>query len=343
MFRWCTNRLKIKPSDRFIFSKVDQFGEAIVILGLRKEESSSRSQSMQNHKIKDSILSRHGEFPQILVYTPIEDFNVDDVWKYLLTNNSPWKANNEQLFEMYSDGSFSECAFAIDNKTKSCGGTRFGCWTCTLVKNDTIIDNLIKSGNEWMQHISNIRKLLYHTSLPENKAKYREFKGRNGKIRFKSDGSGKISRGPYKFEFNKELLKKILIAQKEIETKFKISDFKLIQPEELSEIRRLWITERGDWEDSLPKIYKEIFNQEFKLQNNDSIGQISGFDKEIINVVSSENSIPTQLLTKLIDVEIKSQGMKRRASIYSKLDKVFKEEWRTEDEIIKEFEKRVKK
>jgi DNA sulfur modification protein DndC len=334
MFRWCTNRLKIKPSDRFIFDKVDQFGEAIVVLGLRIEESPSRARSIKAHKIKDSLLSKHGEYPQILVYTPIENFAVDDVWKYLLTNKSPWGANNEELFEMYSNGSFSECAFAIDNKTKTCGGTRFGCWTCTLVKNDTITESMVATGHDWMRKLSEIRKLLYTTTIPENKPKYRELKGRNGQIRFKSDGSGKIARGPYKFSFSKELLTKILEAQKELEEKFHIKDFKLIQSEELAEIRRLWLTERGDWEDSLPKIYADLFKTDFNIMNSDYIGRLSGFDKETLSRVARETGLPLQLLTKLIDVEVQSQGMKRRANIYSKINKIFKEDWRSEEEVI---------
>ena len=38
-FRWCTDRLKIRNADRFITNKVSEYGEAIVVLGTRKDES----------------------------------------------------------------------------------------------------------------------------------------------------------------------------------------------------------------------------------------------------------------------------------------------------------------
>jgi len=342
MFRWCTNRLKIKPSDRFIFDKVSQFGEAFLVLGLRKEESATRAQSIKSHKIENSTLSRHAEYPQIIVYTPIEDFKTEDIWKYLLSNKSPWGSDNGELFQMYTDGSFSECAFAIDTSTKTCGGTRFGCWTCTLVSVDKITENQIALGQEWMKSLSEIRKLLYETTLPENKAKVREFKGRLGNIRFKSNGTDEISRGPYTFAFSKELLAKILTAQKEIENKYNIKDFKIIRPEELLEIRKIWISERGDWADSLPIIYHNIFGEPLDIPTDD-LGGLGGLDREALSKISQDTQAPYQLLTKLIEAEYQSQGMKRRASIYSKIDRILGEEWRSEEEVISERKKRSSK
>jgi DNA sulfur modification protein DndC len=338
MFRWCTNRMKIKPSDEFIFSKVSQFGEVILVLGLRKDESVTRAQSIKAHKNKDSILSRHGEHAEILIYTPIEDFKLNDVWKYLLERKAPWGTNNEELFEMYNGGMYAECAFAIDTNSKTCGGSRFGCWTCTVVSKDQATEKLINAGEKWLIPVKEIRDLLYSTTLPENKPKYRELKGRKGQIREKSDGSGEITRGPYKFSFCKELLHKILVAQKDIEEKHQIKNFKVIQLEELLEIRKIWLNEMGDWEDTVPKMYFDIFGKEMPLIEGDLSG-LSGLDLPLLEKFSVKNNLPTRLLSKLIDVEHQSQGMKYRASIYSKIDKVLGEEWRTEEEILKASKK----
>ena len=43
-FRWCTERMKIKPANKFIEDVVQSHGEAIVVLGTRKSESAARSQ-----------------------------------------------------------------------------------------------------------------------------------------------------------------------------------------------------------------------------------------------------------------------------------------------------------
>jgi DNA sulfur modification protein DndC len=62
-FRWCTDRLKIQPANRFILDKVAEHGEVVVVLGVRKSESSTRAQVMSLHRIKGSPLSRHSTLP----------------------------------------------------------------------------------------------------------------------------------------------------------------------------------------------------------------------------------------------------------------------------------------
>src|SRR5205823_11152665 len=41
-FRWCTERLKIRPSNKFIRDVARSSGEAILVLGTRKAESATR-------------------------------------------------------------------------------------------------------------------------------------------------------------------------------------------------------------------------------------------------------------------------------------------------------------
>src|SRR5262245_41525701 len=45
-FRWCTERLKIRPSNAFIRRLVHEYGEAILVLGTRKAESQARAGRM---------------------------------------------------------------------------------------------------------------------------------------------------------------------------------------------------------------------------------------------------------------------------------------------------------
>ena len=50
LFRWCTERLKIKPSNSFIREVVRESGEAILVLGTRKAESQKRAATMDRHE-----------------------------------------------------------------------------------------------------------------------------------------------------------------------------------------------------------------------------------------------------------------------------------------------------
>ena len=85
-FRWCTERLKIRPSNAFITSVVKASGEAILVLGIRKAESSRRAANMKKHearRVRDR-LSPNASLPGSLVYSPIEDWTNDDVWFFLM-------------------------------------------------------------------------------------------------------------------------------------------------------------------------------------------------------------------------------------------------------------------
>ena len=98
-FRWCTERLKIHPSNKFIREVVAQNGEAILVLGTRKAESQRRAATMAKHearRVRDR-LSPNASLPNSLVYTPIEDWSNDDVWLYLMQVKNPWGHDNKSL------------------------------------------------------------------------------------------------------------------------------------------------------------------------------------------------------------------------------------------------------
>ena len=162
LFRWCTDMLKISNADRFIKDTVSKHGEAIVLLGMRKNESSAREQVMSLYSIENSPLSRHSKFDSTYVFTPIEDLSAEDVWNYLLQNKNPWGEENRDLLAMYQDANASECPLVIDTTTPSCGGGRFGCWTCTVVDNQNYLTNLIETDekNEWMEVLAELREEL---------------------------------------------------------------------------------------------------------------------------------------------------------------------------------------
>lgn len=188
LFRWCTDMLKISNADRFIKDTVSKHGEAIVLLGTRKSESTVREKSMNLYKIDGSVLSRHSQFDQTFVYTPIEDFSSEDVWNYLLENQNPWGEENRDLLAMYQNANAAECPLVIDTTTPSCGGGRFGCWTCTVVDDQSYLTNLIDNDekNEWMIVLAELRQKLKDTQNSRVWEKYRERKRRNGRIDLKT-------------------------------------------------------------------------------------------------------------------------------------------------------------
>jgi DNA sulfur modification protein DndC len=330
-FRWCTERMKIQPANRFILEKVAHHGEVVVVLGVRTSESSTRAQVMSLHRMKDSLLSRHSTLPSAFVYTPIEDFSVDDVWTYLLQVPSPWGNNNRDLVTMYRNAQAGECPLVVDTTTPSCGNSRFGCWVCTVVNKDKSMEAMVENGEEWLEPMLEYRDLLASTQNPSVKHQLRELKRRNGRVMMKDDGT--IIPGPYKAEVRKDLLKRLLHVQNQIRKNGPNKKEELIRFEELEQIRKIWRAENQDWEDSVPKIYREVTGEELPWATDEHPG-FSNEDKALLDSIADQYQVPSSLVAKLIDIERAHHGMSRRATIHQKISSAFDEDWRSEEEIL---------
>jgi len=336
-FRWCTERLKIRTADRFILESVTKYGEVVMILGVRKGESATRDQVMNLYKIEGSKLSHHSRFPQSYVYTPIEEFSVDDVWTYLLQKPSPWGNNNRDLLALYKNAQDGECPLVVDTQTASCGNSRFGCWVCTVVQKDRSMEALIENGEDWMEPLLDFRNELAETQIPEKKHIYRDHRRLNGKIKAMKRGDNwEIIRGPYKFEYLKSLLRKLLEAQRSVRKNGPNPNFTLILPEELFEIRRIWMTQKSDWDDSVAKIYKEVTGETLDWTKDD-LASFSKSEQELLKKICDNQKIPLRLVTKLIDVEQQMQGMTKRSTIYNRIGTVLSEDWLSEEETKKQM------
>ena len=366
LFRWCTDRLKIKNADRFIQEKVSQYGEAIVILGTRKDESGSRNQLMNMYEIEGSLLSRHSKFPQTYVYTPLRDFITEDVWNYLLQNKNPWGANNRDLLALYQNANASECPLVVDTSTPSCGNSRFGCWVCTVVSEDVSLKNTIENGEEWMEPLLELRTELKETQDPEKRKDVRELKRRTGQMKLideiklkkfqnnieeakkrsllesrleSEDPYSVLVPGPYTMDFCIEFLEKLLKAQKKIQKNGPDPHMELILEEELHEIQRIWRMERGDWKNTVYQTFEKVFGKEKRLVAPQE--DLSGFgsdEQEILEEICAKNDVPQLLVSKLLNAEYDAQGMTRHSKVYQELNKILSEEWREDmDEIIKDL------
>ena len=297
---------------------------------------------MNLYEIKGSYLSRHSKFAQTYVYTPLRDFITEDVWSYLLQNKNPWGGNNRDLLALYQNANASECPLVVDSSTPSCGNSRFGCWVCTVVDKDKSMENLIDSGEDWMEPLLELRQELKDTQDPEKKLEIRDFKRRDGKVSFYTDGTEKITPGPYKINFRKEFLKKLLVAQNSVRKNGPDPKISLILEEELHEIQRIWRMEQGDWENSVYQIYEKITGEIISPLQED-LGGFSNVEQEILDQVCEKNNVPKLLVSKLLHAEFDSQGMTRHSKVFTKIGKILSEEWRDEDklgEITKELKEK---
>jgi DNA sulfur modification protein DndC len=335
-FRWCTERMKINPANRFILERVAEHGEVTLVLGVRRQESATRAQVMSLRQIKGTLLSRHTSLPSAFVYTPVRDWSVDDVWAYLLQIENPWGRDNRDLLALYQNSQSGECPLVVDTTTPSCGSSRFGCWVCTVVTKDKAMEAMVDNGEEWLEPLLELRDFLAATQDPARKKVVREHVRRNGHASTKTHGSSqdRLIRGPYKLEFCQEILRRLLTAEEEVRRLAPAGQaIKLISIEELVEIRRIWRYERHDWEDTLAAIYKEITGQTLPLPVDDG-AIFSETDEALLAELCVKHDLPLGMVKRLLDTERDLQGLARRAGITDRLATVLGQEWRSEAEVV---------
>ena len=101
--------------------------------------------------------------------------------------------------------------------------------------------------------------------------------------------------------------------------------------------------EEQDWEDSVPKIYREIIGDDL-IWVEDDTGSFTPQDRSILEKICEVRNIPPKLVMKLLDVELSMNRMAYRSNISKKLEAVLAEEWQTEEEAIKrELKRRSRK
>ena len=224
-FRWCTQRMKIDPVNVFVQQRLGHWGEAILLLGARRAESSTRAQAMAGNESRNG-LRRHRDLPRVWVANPIEYLSTEEVWAYLLQKPNPWGGDNRALYKLYANASNGECPIQIDTSTPSCGNSRFGCWTCTVVERDKASEGLLASGDERMEKLIEFRDTLLYYRDPANGK--RDMKRMNG-----NEGPG-----PLTISARRELLTHLIKLQEQI-------GLKLISDDELFLIQQFWKTARN--------------------------------------------------------------------------------------------------
>ncbi|MBF9328415.1 DNA phosphorothioation system sulfurtransferase DndC [Mycobacteroides chelonae] len=319
-FRWCTERLKIKPSNSFIREMVKAHGEAILVLGTRKAESSGRSHRMtelETRRVRD-LLSPNSSLPNCLVYSPIEDWSNDDVWTFLMQESNPWGYSNKELLTMYQGASpDGECPLVVDSSTPSCGDSRFGCWTCTLVDKDKSMSAMIQNDEEkeWMLPLLELRNAL---DVADDRH-LRDFRRMNGSVQL---FHGKPIPGPYTQASREDWLRRLLEAQAFIreEGPEYVRSLDLITQAELEEIRRIWVVEKHEFEDHLPAIYEQAMGANYQGGPLDEHLPLGAEMIDTLREVTDGDRLHFELVRELLDVEQRYRSQARRAGLFDSLE-----------------------
>lgn len=327
-FRWCTDRMKIAPSGRYIEQVIkEQRTEVVVVLGVRKAESAARKQRIESRELLDRLLNRHATIKNAFVYPAIVSLSTDEVWDILMSNGrkNAWGGDNSRLIELYRGADGGECPFAgfssKDEQQQSCGQSRFGCWVCTVVKEDKSLNGFIRQGHRELIPLAEYRKwLMSIRDLPE----YREKKRRDGTVY--RTANDELGFGPFTWEARQLILRKLLRVQKEMK-------YELICEDELRAIDQIWDEE----EDMSRRVLVELYYEEMGVRLPWDGLKRPAFDdatREELERLALEYEVPAELLRTMIFRTNKNKYFSNTRLLRDALTKAVTQQWLQEAELV---------
>lgn len=328
-FRWCTDRLKIAPSGDFIEKIIrEQHTEVVVLLGVRKAESAARKKRIEGRELADRLLNRHETIKDAYVYPAIVDLTTDDVWDILMGNNrkNSWGGDNSRLIELYAGADSGECPFAgFSSKQvqqQSCGQSRFGCWVCTVVKEDKSLNGFIRSGHRELIPLAEFRRWLMDIRDCEE---YREKKRRDGTVYKTNDG--RYGYGPFTWKARQMILEKLLRTQVQMR-------YELITIDELRAIDRIWDEEQDLTRRTLVELYYRVTGQRLPwdslkqpIYNEETIQKLQTYAKEY--------DVPMDLVKNMLFKVNKTKYYSNTRIMRDQLGKAVTQQWLQEEELVR--------
>lgn len=341
-FRWCTDRMKIRPVNDFIRERIAEHGEIIMVLGTRKAESASRAKSMTYYEKKRvrELLSPNPTLANELVFSPLAEWNDNDVWVFLMQYENPWGYSNHNLLTLYKGATEDgECPIMDQKDLPSCGKSRFGCWMCTMVEQDKSMQAMITNDDEkqWMSPMLELRNYIGDETKDWERRDFRKMGG------FLQGYKGNLSHGPYVKKTREDFLRRVLETQKMIHA-LSPEEYKgteLISIAELKEIRRIWVQEKHEFDDALPRIFREVTDEEFPEEfplGPQNFGEAEWENlREVCEDEYPEEKQLFELLYSMLDIENRSGKMDKRKDVLDLLDKSIGKNFYRDEEDASEY------
>ena len=326
-YRWCTDRLKVRPVNNFIRNKIAEHGEVILVLGTRKQESARRSRTMTNLEKKRvrELLSPNPTLANELVFSPLEAWSDDDVWVFLMQYKNPWGYSNMDLMTMYRGATAdNECPLMVDRSLPSCGKSRFGCWVCTMVESDKSMEAMIANDEEkeWMLPLLEFRNEFGDLAGDRERRIFRRMRGNL------QGHYGQLFHGPYKREVREHWLRRLLEIQRDINETgpAEFHELALIRMEELRAIRRIWVCDKHEFTDALPRIYEDVTGQSFADPEWIASDHFAREEWDVLADVCArlygDEELAFEMMYSLVDIESRAAGLGDRKGILEAMERV---------------------
>jgi DNA sulfur modification protein DndC len=160
-------------------------------------------------------------------------------------------------------------------------------------------------------------ELRHELDKPDDRDR-RDFRRMTGQAQLSSWGT--IIPGPYTKRWRERWLRRVLDVQQGIrrDGPEEFRHIQLITLDELHEVRRIWLYEKHEFDDALPRIYEEATGEAFPRRGTDA-GGLRAEDWDTLREVCGDQAL-FDLQIGLLGVERQYRGMARRAGIYEALE-----------------------
>ena len=249
-----------------------------------------------------------------------------------MQHSNPWGHSNKDLLAMYRGASAdNECPLVVESGTPSCGGSRMGCWVCTMVTEDKSLSAMIQNDEEkaWMLPLLDFRNYIaaynQNSDLNQNEIdrSRRDFRRMAGNLTWHRN---RLVHGPYTKEVREDFLRRLLELQVFIQKTGpeEVQKTELITMEELRFIRKIWLDDKHEFDDALPRIYKEVIGRDFEDHNiigNKYYGK-EEWDllSEICQDLYPDYELMLEMQSSLLDMEAKNSAISATKNIIKNLE-----------------------
>ena len=295
-------------------------GEVILLLGVRKAESVYRANNIRSREIEGKLLVPHNDIENAYVYNPLTEIPNEEVWNFLLKGDaiSPWGSDNKYLFSLYQGENLGEEQSVIGEIDKEkipvTGNSRFGCWICTMVKEDKSLLNFINKGSK---ELIPYRDFRYWLMEKRTDPTMRDRKRRNGAVYEGKDGE--LGLGPFTLDGRRIILEELLKLEE-------VVGEEIITIEELKAIDKMWASEGDLYRRTLVETYYKIKGKRLPWDQYKK----AKYGDETLSYISElcdQNNIPFDLISRLMVAVDNNKLYTRSRNTDKEIEKILNQGW----------------
>jgi DNA sulfur modification protein DndC len=103
-----------------------------------------------------------------------------------------------------------------------------------------------------------------------------------------------------------------------------VRNIELITPDELQEIRRIWVMDKHELEDCLPQIYREASGEIYPGRPLDDNLVLGEAEMNVLAELCGDDRLHYELTRELLSITGQQRSQGRRAGLFEQLEKTFR-------------------